>query len=415
MPGQLSTMPNAGLPAGARRKSGRDRAFPAAGILYVTTAGDALFLKRQGSDHAGTWSIPAGGIDRGESAEDAARRESSEEVGHEPDGELEEIDRSTTKYGVDFTTFRKRIADRFDPEINDESEAYIWAPLDDPPHPLHPALAEFLDGYVDAEDAGESDDPEARIAGLLEEFFREETEESEHGKSDATRELYELFKDEKAQARLKRLAERRGESIGDSHLRFAFDKASVRKFDSDGRMKVDIANLSKAQIRPYRGDEIPEWKDLGLDRDKTYKMLCPADELEKAAPTFNGIQLLQKHIPVDADDHQMWDIVGTTGSEARFENPYLKNSLFVWTQRGIDLIESNERRELSCGYHYVPEMTPGTFEGEHYDGIMRNIEGNHVALVSEGRAGHDVQVADDLEDFQWAAIESALLGLKSHA
>lgn len=409
MPGALSTMPNAGIPAGARRKSARDRAFPAAGILYVTTAGDALFLKRRGSDHAGTWGIPAGGVDHGESAEDAARRESFEEIGHRPEGDIEHIGRSTTKDGVDFTTFRKRIDDRFDPEINDESEAYVWAPLDDPPQPLHPGLAEFLDGYVDAED--EEPDAEARIAGLLEEFFREETEEKEHDKSAAAHKLYELFKNEKAQARLTRLAERRGESIGDSHLRFAYDAASVRKFDSDGRMKVDVANLSKAQIRPYRGNEIPEWEQLGLDRDKTYNMLCPAEELEKAASTFNGVQLLQKHIPVDADDHQMWDIVGTTGSEARFEDPYLKNSLFVWTQRGIDLIESNERRELSCGYHYVPEMTSGTFEGQHYDGIMRNIEGNHVALVSEGRAGHDVQVADDLEELQWSAIENALLRL----
>lgn len=40
-------------------------------------------------------------------------------------------------------------------------------------------------------------------------------------------------------------------------------------------------------------------------------------------------------------------------------------------------------------------MTPGhTAEGVAFDGIMRNIAGNHVALVQEGRAGPDVFVSD---------------------
>ncbi len=42
-------------------------------------------------------------------------------------------------------------------------------------------------------------------------------------------------------------------------------------------------------------------------------------------------------------------------------------------------------------------MTPGvTPNGEPYDGIMRDIIGNHVALVERGRAGSDVLVADSL-------------------
>ena len=39
-------------------------------------------------------------------------------------------------------------------------------------------------------------------------------------------------------------------------------------------------------------------------------------------------------------------------------------------------------------------MTPGTYEGEPYHGVMRDIVGNHVALVREGRAGSDVVVGD---------------------
>jgi len=176
--------------------------------------------------------------------------------------------------------------------------------------------------------------------------------------------------------------------------RLALDKNSVRSFDVDGRMRVKVANISKANICPYRGDEIPGWEELGLDPKRIYQMFRAPEELKAGAPTFNGIQLLKKHVPVDADDHQMYDIVGCTGTEANFDGTYLTNSLSVWTKEGIDLIESGDQCELSCGYHYVPDMTPGNFGGMHYDGVMRNIEGNHVALVEEGRAGPDVVVGD---------------------
>jgi hypothetical protein len=39
-------------------------------------------------------------------------------------------------------------------------------------------------------------------------------------------------------------------------------------------------------------------------------------------------------------------------------------------------------------------MTPGMYEGQRYDGVMRDIQGNHVALVEVGRAGPDVMAAD---------------------
>ncbi len=39
-------------------------------------------------------------------------------------------------------------------------------------------------------------------------------------------------------------------------------------------------------------------------------------------------------------------------------------------------------------------MTPGSYNGEAYDGVMRDIAGNHVALVVQGRAGADVLVND---------------------
>ena len=36
-------------------------------------------------------------------------------------------------------------------------------------------------------------------------------------------------------------------------------------------------------------------------------------------------------------------------------------------------IESEEQRELSCGYRYTADMSPGTYRGQRYDGVMRQI------------------------------------------
>lgn len=176
-------------------------------------------------------------------------------------------------------------------------------------------------------------------------------------------------------------------------LRLAFDR-SVRFYDAEGRLHVRVSPISKATVNPYRGHEIPNCEELGLDPSKVYYLLRDPDELAKAAPSFNNIQLLSKHVPVDADDHQPDFVVGSTGTDAAFKAPYLNNSLVVWAASAIAGIESREVQELSASYRYVADMTPGTYQGLHYDGIMRNIIGNHVALVESGRAGSDVVVGD---------------------
>ncbi|QDJ44811.1 DUF2213 domain-containing protein [Bordetella hinzii] len=179
-----------------------------------------------------------------------------------------------------------------------------------------------------------------------------------------------------------------------NHHGLAFDRATVRTIDADGRMHVEISNISKATVNPYRGSEIPDWEALGLDANRIYFLLRDPQELEKAATTFNNIPLLSKHIPVSAADPQKEFVVGATGSNASYQAPYLKNSLVVWDAVAIALIESDEQKELSSAYRYRADMTPGVYEGVAYDGVMRDIRGNHVALVEVGRAGPDVVVGD---------------------
>jgi len=169
---------------------------------------------------------------------------------------------------------------------------------------------------------------------------------------------------------------------------------TARTFDENGYLHVSTSNITKEQVVPYVGDTIPNWRDLGLKPKAIYQIYRPAEEIEKAADTFNGLPLSLDHWEMDASNMPKDKIVGSLGTDAAFDAPYLTNSLTVTDADAIERIKSGEFRDLSAGYLCDVEMSDGIFDGKHYDGIMRNIRGNHVALVREGRAGHDVRVAD---------------------
>jgi hypothetical protein len=103
---------------------------------------------------------------------------------------------------------------------------------------------------------------------------------------------------------------------------------------------------------------------------------------------------MARHIVTTADEPMKDDIVGSLGSDVEFKDPYLQASLIVWDSAAIAAIESGDVVELSAAYRFTPDMQSGTFNGVKYDGVMRNIVGNHVALVETGRAGPDVMVSD---------------------
>jgi len=177
--------------------------------------------------------------------------------------------------------------------------------------------------------------------------------------------------------------------------RIAFDaKASVRSKDENGFLHVGVSNLTKEVVNPYYGREIPGWQERGLDPERVYYGWRSGKELEKGASTFSGLPLLLDHHIEDAEAPQKEYRVGTVGTDARWEAPYVRAALVVTDADAIRAIEDGSMRELSCAYRYDPEWQAGTFEGVDYDFIMTNIRGNHVALVEQGRAGSDVVVAD---------------------
>ncbi|HTC52006.1 MAG TPA: DUF2213 domain-containing protein [Steroidobacteraceae bacterium] len=163
---------------------------------------------------------------------------------------------------------------------------------------------------------------------------------------------------------------------------WAFDRRSV---DSAGRLTATECLVTAATVCPYVGREIPGCEALGLDPQKIYQLYRDPKALKAAMPKLNGQPLMLDHIAVSAANPQQQRIIGTV-SDARWDGKRIYATVTVWDSTAITLIETNAQRDLSCGYSYVPDMTNGrTPAGEHFDGVMRSIEFNHVALVETGR------------------------------
>lgn len=179
------------------------------------------------------------------------------------------------------------------------------------------------------------------------------------------------------------------------HAVLTFDlKPSMRSIDDNGYMHVKLTPISKETVNPYYGYEIPNHDELGLEPERIYYVYRPGKELAKAAATFNGLPLLLEHHMDSADNPQKEYRIGSTGTDGVFKAPYLMQSLSITDEKAIQAVEDGSYRELSCSYWYEPVLQPGTYNGVDYDLMMKNIKGSHVALVNEGRAGHDVAVAD---------------------
>jgi 8-oxo-dGTP pyrophosphatase MutT (NUDIX family) len=117
----------------------------AAGVLFVSPEKEVLLMRRTGKDHQGEWALPGGGLEKGETPEQAARRETEEEAGHSHEGGLSPFMHSKRE-GVEYNTFLAH-SDRFAPALNDEHDGAVWIKPSaaEEKLPLHPGVRAALE------------------------------------------------------------------------------------------------------------------------------------------------------------------------------------------------------------------------------------------------------------------------------
>jgi len=174
------------------------------------------------------------------------------------------------------------------------------------------------------------------------------------------------------------------------------ESSSKRKADTNGWYEIKENPLSKTGVFPYLGKTIHE----SLDPDTIYHVYRPAEELskEETLESFRLLPWIDDHVMLGASDDGLTPaekkgIQGVIGEEISFDGEYLRGNLKVFSEKLMSLIQ-NGKKELSIGYRCLYDLAPGVYNGQPYDAIQREIRGNHVALVDEGRSGPDVAVLD---------------------
>lgn len=169
---------------------------------------------------------------------------------------------------------------------------------------------------------------------------------------------------------------------------------SQRDIDQNGFITIARNPISRVGVFQYSGRSLP-----GADPSKIYNVLRPEEELAHpdTIKSFKMLPIINDHVMI-GDGYgtapEEKGVHGSTGEDVTVENGVLYAPLRIFSQTLKALIAAG-KKQLSAGYRCAYEKSSGVFNGQGYDYIQRNIRGNHVALVQEGRMGPDIAVLDN--------------------
>lgn len=170
---------------------------------------------------------------------------------------------------------------------------------------------------------------------------------------------------------------------------------SARQYDMNGWFEIEANPLSKVGVFPYTGASIG-----APEPDRIYMVYRPEEELADpaCAESFKLTPWVDDHTwlgdpEVGGVPAEVKGVHGVVGEKVFFRDGTLFGNIKVFSETLARLIASG-KRELSLGYKCMYEAVSGVWNGQRYDYIQRNIRGNHLALVQEGRMGPDVAVMD---------------------
>lgn len=174
----------------------------------------------------------------------------------------------------------------------------------------------------------------------------------------------------------------------------------AKKVDKAGHWLIKANPLSKEGVYMYSGKVIDPNNANGynLEPDKLYPVYRPAAELKKACESFNGVQIRNEHEMMgDGAGMQPADSIPTGGTvfNVKMDGDTMVGDMRIFGNELRSEIEGG-KKELSLGYFCRYRKEKGKFGGKDYEFVQYELEGNHVALVKEGRMGSSVRVFDSM-------------------
>lgn len=163
--------------------------------------------------------------------------------------------------------------------------------------------------------------------------------------------------------------------------------------DSPDGYVIKTGNIARTGVQDYLASELGI---DGLDPMKVVRLYRPADEVfrPESMASFDGKPVTVDHPPVLVTrDNWKTYAVGDVGNVRR-AGDFMAARIVLKDSAAIGAMQSG-KRELSNGYTFTLDMTPGLApNGQAYDGVQRNIRGNHLALVEAARCGSACRVLD---------------------
>jgi uncharacterized protein len=177
-----------------------------------------------------------------------------------------------------------------------------------------------------------------------------------------------------------------------STISYRYDFSPIEKYEltPEGYLRA-WASIARTGIQLYT--------DADGSVRREYR---PATEVAspESLASFAGKAITSEHPPVLLDAENTKDYqVGFSGTEVVYDDGFVKAVMTITDKEAIERIMRGDAREVSAGYRVNYDPTPGVTEnGEHYDGIQKEIIGNHIAVVRRGRAGPQVKLHLDRQD-----------------
>lgn len=104
---------------------------------------------------------------------------------------------------------------------------------------------------------------------------------------------------------------------------------------------------------------------------------------------------------------------GHSGTQVEFTDGFVHGTVTLTDREAIEAVMRRDAVELSVGYRCDYDPTPGTApDGTRYEGVQRNISGNHLAVTRQARAGSEVRLhfdSADADDPPIVAVSADLL------
>ncbi len=173
-----------------------------------------------------------------------------------------------------------------------------------------------------------------------------------------------------------------------------FMSLTSRQITDEGYL-VAPGNMARTGVQDYRAYELGLDAD-GMDPMKVIRLHRPPEEVFDAASmaSFESKPITIEHPPVAVTADNWTDLAKGEVRDVARSGDLMTGTLLIKAKDAIEALQSG-KAQLSNGYTFELDMTPGTTaDGRAYDGVQRNIRGNHVALVDAARCGSACRIAD---------------------